>query len=136
MKYILSLLTIALFCTATTVSAAFTYEIQADPYRFVDDLGEKTGYYFKVAITNGSGKIYITDFHNSAFGEQSEVLTASDYGISSYGAYVYKNGVKINDRTVTHSLNDESFITDVPSEFTLDIGGQTYTYSYTRKTYR
>lgn len=125
MKYILSFLTIALFCTATTVSAAFTYEITTDPYKNIELLGNRTGYRFRIAITGGSGYVYITDvFENRFSSEQSLVLTSDNYKLSGYGAYVYvkqelEDGtseyVLDETRTVTHSLNDTQYKVQIPT---------------------
>ena len=94
MKYILSLLTIALFCAAATVSAAVTYErvysnsmfdVLAKQYDNSNDEGT-AGQYFKILITDGPVTLYITDLFNNQYTFiQNEALTAQGMAVTEFG---------------------------------------------------
>ena len=116
MKYILSLLTIALFCTATTVSAAFTYEVV--PTQYTNANGEGfLGQYFTVRITGGTGKLYITDFfNNTGSNAQSEVLTAPGMGITEYGYYdVHDATHQLHSSAITEGITELNSYTVYPN---------------------
>lgn len=88
MKHILSLLTIALACTATTVFAAFNYEVVTDKY--VNSYHQGTDYeYYKIRVTEGTGTLSIVDYiDNVDSAWQSNAI--SNKQILQYG-YSYVN---------------------------------------------
>jgi len=88
MKHILSLLTIALAFTATTVYAAFNYEVETWDYQNEWLQGYDYEYY-KIKVTEGSGKLYITDFINNIY-DSNQTDSIMQQGITRYGYYDVK----------------------------------------------
>lgn len=93
MKHILSILVVVLAFTATTVSAAFTYEVIRtgyDQYHTPSAYDSRDSYY-KIRITGGTGDIWLSDWiENIGDSHQEDNLT--EKGIDYYGyRYVSSN---------------------------------------------
>lgn len=90
MKHILlSLLTIVLAFTATTASAALTYDVVKsgyDAYHIPQD-GDYRDSYYKIVITGGSGDLYITDWISGA-GDNYNRSSIENEGATKYGYYL------------------------------------------------
>ena len=97
MKHILSLLAIALAFTATTAFAAFNYEVITTPY--INQYHQGTDWeYYKIRVTEGSGKLYIVDLLNNIY-DSNQTDSIQQQGITRYGYY------DVNDPN--HVLHDK-----------------------------
>ena len=90
MKHILlSLLTIVLAFTATTASAALTYDVVRTGYADWHNPkeGDYMDSYYKIVITGGSGDLYITDWISGA-GDDYNRSSIENEGATKYGYYL------------------------------------------------
>ena len=90
MKHILlSLLTIVFAFTATTASAALTYDVVRTGYADWHNpkQGDYMDSYYKIVITGGSGDLYITDWISGA-GDNYNRSSIENEGATKYGYYL------------------------------------------------
>jgi len=100
MKHLLAILTVALVGAAAPVFAAFNYEVVTDHYQNYFHEGTDFEFY-KIKVTEGTGKIYITDFLNNIY-DSNQTDSIYQQGITRYGYY----DVKGKDPTYQPSVND------------------------------
>ena len=100
MKHILAVLTVALFGVSAPVFAAFNYEVVSEHYYNL--FNEGTDYeFYKIKVTEGTGKIYMTDFLNN-INDSNQTDSIYQQGITRIGYY----DVKGKDPTYTPSSSD------------------------------
>ena len=83
MKYILSILVLALVCAAAPVFAALTYTVEREPFPN-QSLDNNNQHYYKIVITGGSGDLYLCDWIDTIYNShQEDSFTIK--GITQYG---------------------------------------------------
>lgn len=105
MKHILPILTAALALTATSAFAAFNYDVEWTQYDN-SHLEGTSGRYFTINVTEGKGKIYITDiFNNIQSPTQNEAIAHPNMGVTRYGYYYVgnPNDTSLHDFAVSDS---------------------------------
>ena len=98
MKHILPILTAALVCMgaytasaqdATSEPAPFTFKVDTWDYKNEWNQGSDFEYY-RIQVTGGTGKLYITDFLNNVY-SANQNDSIMQQGITSYGYYNVKD---------------------------------------------
>ena len=124
MKHILPILTAALLGVAAPVFAEFNFEVQWQPYKNTQGIYDGTaGKYFTIKVTgNEKGKIYLTNYFNSTYQEQNEVLdgvitnstTGINVKVTDFGYTYAKTG--ISDIQSFNMTTDNDHIVDLDSK--------------------
>lgn len=126
MKHLLPILTAVFALTATTASAAFTYDVETRDYDN-SSLEGNAGKYYTVNFSGGSGKVYITDFFSGYWGgvnePPQETLSAPQMGVTQYG--YYEVDAEGNRTSELHFFN----LSDENRVLTFDGNGNVYKYT-------
>ncbi|MBR3687510.1 MAG: hypothetical protein IKL85_00375 [Lentisphaeria bacterium] len=129
MKHILPILTAALALAATPVFADFNFELQWRGYENTPGVFDGTaGKYFTIKVTGDEkGKIFLTNYFDSAYQNQSEVLddvitnqkTGVSVKVTDFGYKSAKDGLQ------SFSMTDSDHIVDLGASSS-DPNMQTY----------